>query len=275
MANSTLEGTLTLPNLVVLDSLLTNSTTALTGISLPKLTTVMNNIQLSSANITTLDLPVLFDAGFGLILDLPALRSWTGTDSVGHAFEITINEHNISSLSFPSLRNVLFISVNYNSPRGSLYLNGTAWPQVLVTGYNDTIFISELESLDRTRIQGCNNITILASSIYSLEIDLNPYLKAFEATNLVSLGTDVLPEYITTIPPIPDAPSSLVPEDVLFIAGNPQLGLLAFPFLMTIQGSMQIMDNDVQTIEGFNALRNVTSDIVISGAIEASEIPLK
>jgi hypothetical protein len=249
--------------LLKLKSLQTNATTPLTGISLPQLTFIDNKIELFSDNITTLDLPLLHSA-FDITLGLPALRSWSGTDSLQTPTGISIEKHNISSLSFGNLSYVSRIFVNFNFPGGSLYFNGTASiPEVLVTGYNDTSFATDLEKVGNMTVLGCEVIMINSISAWYLGIASNPHLESLELRNIVSVGGsfEVLGYTIPNSPP---------PSISLLIAGNAKLGFLSFPSLKTIQGSMQITDNDnISIIDGFTALRNVTNDILINGDFSA------
>jgi hypothetical protein len=257
--NSTIEGVITLPNLVTLWSLYVDGDTPATGFSFPQLTTITHGIGLFSNNIKSLDFPLLSDIGGFANFDSPALQTWSGTDSLRSIDHLELDAHNISSLSFGNLSSALSLSVNFSAPGGSLYLNGTASPAVLVIGSDNTTFYSDLQYLSTTIVKGCNNITINAVSASSIEISSNPDLIGFHFENLVSLG----PVNLTTQAYVG---GRLEYQDALLIEDNPLMDGFRFPFLDTIQGSLQITNNEnLGTIVAFAYLHNVTGDITVTG----------
>jgi hypothetical protein len=150
----------------------------ITGFSFPKLTTITESLDLFSEYITTLDFPLLSEVG-DVFLSLPALRSWSGTDSLQSVSKLLLKRHNISSLSFGNLSSALGLSIFFSPPYGSLYLNGTASPVVFVSGSNDTALANDLRDTATTTVVGCNNITINSVSARSLQIFMNPDLEQF------------------------------------------------------------------------------------------------
>jgi hypothetical protein len=161
----------------------------------------------------------------------------------------------------------LGLSFNFSSPDGSLYLNGTASPAVLVTGFGDTVFVNDLERTSTTKMRGCDDITINSVSASSLEISMNPDLEQLDVRNLVSPGpyNQNATEYVDNILDPPGA----APYDVLLIADSPILDDFEFPDLTTIQGALQIMGNEnMFSIDGFPLLRNVSGDIFLSSNVD-------
>ena len=260
--NSTIEGIITLPNLVSLGSLYAADDTPLTGFSFPRLTTVTNGMSLISNNIRTLDFPLLSELGGLTVISTPALQTWSGTDSVQIVDRLFVNDHNISSLSFGNLSRAVALSFNFSSPGGSLFLNGPAIPAVLASGFGDTSFVSGLQYMSTTIVKGCNEIELSAVSASSLEIAMNPNLRGFQALNLVSLGpfNQTAGEYLH------DEPDS---QDALLIANNAHLTSFWFPKLKTVQGTLQVSGNEkLQTIEAFPIINEITGDIVLTQNLE-------
>jgi hypothetical protein len=270
MYNSSIQGTISLPNVVSLYGFDIIWDTPATTISFPRLTTVTKNLWLKTNTITTLDLPLLSDVGDSLNINLPALSSWSGMESLRTVYRFMIPYHNISSLSFPNLTSVVEASFNFSSSGGSLYLGGTASPAVLVTGNDDTNFTSDLQNMGTTRVRGCNVTRINAVSASSLEIAENLNLEEFHVPNLVSLGPYV--EAITypresyaEIYEIKDAPGASY-HDVLLIAGNPRLQYWGFPNLITIHGTFELINNDgLFLFGGLPVVETVSGNITMAG----------
>jgi hypothetical protein len=268
--NTTVQGIVTLPNLVTLKALYIDEAQGpipITGFLFPQLTTITDSLELFSEHITTLEFPLLSEVGDIIFLSLPALRSWSGTDSLQSVGKLLLNRDNISSLSFGNLSTALGLSFFFSSPYGSLYLNGTASPAVLVAGSNDTTLVNDLRDTTTTAIVGCNNITINSVSASSLEIFMNPDLEQLYMPNLVSLGpyNSTAATYIDSALEPPGAGLS----DTLLIADNPKIQEFSFPNLTTIQGTLEILNNDLLfAIEGFPLLRNVSGNISLIGNLE-------
>lgn len=246
--------------------------TAITGLSFPKLTTITKNLWLKTDIITSLELPLLSDVGDALNLNVPALSSWSGMESLRTVNRLMIPRHNISSLNFPNLTSAVEVSFNFSSPGGSLYLGGTATPAILITGYEDTNFTSDLQKTGTIRVRGCQLIEINSVSASSLEISMNSNLEEFHVPNLVSLGpyTEATVHHRDSyawIYDIVDVPGASY-HDILLIAANPKLIHWGFPNLTTIHGTFEIINNDgLFLYDGLPMLETVSGNITIDGTI--------
>lgn len=147
----------------------------------------------------------------------------------------------------------------------------------MISGYGDTMFTNDMENIQSMKIHGCQNIVINSQRMGSLEVSLNPKLLYLRASSLTTLGPFV--DYVTS-PKLPGTPPAL--NDALLIAENPTLESVDFPALTTIDGSVQIMENEhlqelgtspggniVGLWRGFPVLQGVTDDVLIQGDIEA------
>ncbi|KAL2059940.1 hypothetical protein VTL71DRAFT_10095 [Oculimacula yallundae] len=228
---------------------------------LPSLEQVTGSLNIESSTLRNLALPVLARAN-SIIIQASILQSWIKANSLEFGY-LTVDKHNISSLSFENLNNVTSVIVNFVA-EGSLYLNGTMGndPEragVRVKGAGNSSFTSDLQNTNATsfNLRGFTNIAINTENLGTLSIADTPGLESIHLPSLVRMT------------------GNSTGGRGIFITDNEDLKEVSFPKLNSIDGELRVIGNERLTEfgEGFSSLESISFYLALIGNFTSFHFP--